>query len=88
MKSEIQELKTIVEEWQMRTARYRIIRFDDEEQHGIEHTDDHWDDVLESCDIYQTYVDSHPDFHNHKGQAAMQRTITTNMNGRNRVANI
>lgn len=84
IKKSISEIQKEQKESGMRTARYRIIRFDDEEQQGISHTDDHWDDILESCDVYSAFCFEHPEFKNHKGQAAMKRIVTANQKGRNR----
>lgn len=84
LETKIQTLTTIVSESEMRNARYRIIRFDDEETTGIRHSDDHWDQILEDIDIYTTYCDCHPEFHNHKGQGAMQRILAKDQERRMR----
>lgn len=80
----VSALTKVVEESQMRASRYRIIRFDDEEQNGAYHSDDHWDQIIEDVDIYEAFTIAHPDFINGKGRAAMHRIKTANMNGRNR----
>lgn len=71
---------------EMRSSRYRIIRFDDEEQHGMRHSDDHWDQILEDVDIYCRFCKAPENkwFQNHKGQAAMNRIVIADQNGRNR----
>lgn len=73
MQSEIKGLQRAIDEWQMKTARYRIIRFDDEEQEGRGHSSDHWEQIAEDIDMYQSYTKAHPEFQNHKGTVAMER---------------
>lgn len=63
------------DEYEMRNARYRIIRFDDEENHGMHHSEDHYEQMMDDLDIYKTYCDAHPEFKNHRGQSAMQRIL-------------
>lgn len=74
---DITALNRLISESEMRTSRYRIIRFDDEELSGSIHSEDHWAQILEDIDIYSSYCDTHPEFHNHKGQGAMQRILTS-----------
>lgn len=77
IRNEIKSINQIISESEMRNSRYRIIRFDDEETAGTtHHSCDHWEQILEDIDIYSTYCDNHPEFHNHKGQGAMQRILT------------
>ncbi len=75
IRTDIKTINRLISESEMKTARYRIIRYDDEELSGIVHSDDHRDQILEDIDVYTTYCDSHPEFHNHKGQGAMQRIL-------------
>lgn len=77
----ISSLETRHEETEMRSSRYRIIRFDDEMCSGISHSDDHCDQILEDIDIYSEYSTKHPDFKNHKGQGAMNRILEADKNG-------
>lgn len=86
MQSEIKGLQQAIDEWQMRTARYRIIRFDDEEQEGRSHSSDHWEQIAEDIDMYQAYVKAHPEFQNHKGTAAMERISKIEMERRHQNA--
>lgn len=71
----IQKLTTIVEDDIAMTSRYRIIRYDDEELHGVHHSADHKAQIMEDCNIYKSYCDNHPNFVNHKGQNAMNRIM-------------
>lgn len=49
------------------TARYRILRFDEELRHKGRHTKDHFDQLLKDIDTYERYCKDHPNFPN--GQA-------------------
>jgi len=70
----INELTRTVNENQMRTSRYRIIRLYDEiMSNGYEHISaDHWEQIHEDVEIYKSYCEVHPEFKNHKGRNAMR----------------
>lgn len=80
--SKVDKLTRVVEDNYVATSRYRIIRFDDEMSQGIEHSDDHWIQILDDIDIYKRYCDEHPNFQNHRGQGAMSRILKTDENRR------
>lgn len=46
------------------SRRLRILRFGDEVTHGIRHSKDHFDQILEDITAYAKYCDKHPDFKN------------------------
>ncbi len=48
------------------SARYRIIRFNDEVRHDVKHTEEHFDQIIEDIDIYERYCRTHPSFPNGK----------------------
>lgn len=52
-------------------ARYRILRFADEIRQGVRHSEEHYDQIIEDIDSYESYCSSHKDFRNGKGRAAM-----------------
>lgn len=52
-------------------ARIRILRFDDELCRGVKHSENHFEDIIEDIDDYESFCDKHPDFKNNKGRAAM-----------------
>jgi len=54
-----------------RTSRYRILRFYDEMCEGREHSESHFEDILDDIDAYERYCAKHTDFKNSRGQAAM-----------------
>lgn len=45
-------------------ARTRVLRFGDELLHDVNHTKEHFDDVLRDITYYEKYCDDHPDFEN------------------------
>lgn len=72
----IDNLDRKIEENEMKSSRYRIIRFDDEMTRGITHSDDHIAQIVEDdIKTYEAYCDTHPDFINHKGESARKRIL-------------
>lgn len=55
-----------------RTRRYRILRFYDEMCEGREHSESHFEDILDDIDKYELYCETHKDFKNNRGKAAMK----------------
>lgn len=72
---EVQDtLKTHIkedEDEKARSMRYRILRFYDEMCEGKRHSESHFEDILEDCDNYEKYCDSHPNFKNSRGHVAI-----------------
>lgn len=60
------------EEAKAKAARYRILRFYDELCEGKRHSESHFEDVLDDIDFYEKFCDTHKDFHNNRGHAAME----------------
>lgn len=54
-----------------RNQRYRILRFYDEMCSHIDHSESHFEDILDDIDDYEKYCESHPDFRNNRGKVAM-----------------
>lgn len=55
------------------TRRLRILRFGDEVTHGIRHSKDHFDQILEDITAYNKYCASHVDFKNDMTTLTAQR---------------
>lgn len=53
------------------TARYRILRFNDEVLHGQHHTKEHFDQILGDITSYETYCSNHPEYENNKAVMAI-----------------
>lgn len=60
------------EEAKAKAARFRILRFYDELCEGKKHSESHFEDILDDIDYYEHYCDTHPEFHNNRGHAAME----------------
>lgn len=60
-----------------RNQRYRILRFYDELCEGRRHSESHFEDILDDITNYKTYCSKHPDFHNSRGEIAMEEIQST-----------
>lgn len=47
-------------------TRIRILRFGDECSHEVRHSREHFEQVIEDVDTYETYCADHPEFKNNK----------------------
>lgn len=54
------------------SQRYRILRFYDELCEDREHSESHFEDILDDIDAYEQYCDEHKDYKNNRGHVAMQ----------------
>ena len=53
-------------EREAKDARIRILRFGDECAHEVRHSREHFEQLIEDVDAYETYCAEHPDFKNNK----------------------
>lgn len=60
-----------------KTARYRILRFDDEIRHKMRHSKEHFDQIIEDVDTYERYCQDHPRFPNGKTVSATDNVKRT-----------
>lgn len=66
------------EENNARNRRYRILRFNDEIVDKVKHSESYYEDILEDCDEYTKFAESHKDtFKNHRGASAMKNIQDT-----------
>ena len=54
------------------STRIRILHFEDELQEGRLHSKDSWDQVINDCDIYEKYCETHPRFKNGMTEATVR----------------
>ena len=66
------EMSRIICENNATTARYRILRFNDELLHGTRHSKEHFDQVLGDITSYESYCAGHPEYENNKAVLAIQ----------------
>lgn len=68
------EVKTIQKEAELervRQARQRILRFNDEILFNKRHSKEHFDEILDSIDVYEDYCRTHEDYENNKAVLAI-----------------
>lgn len=53
-------------------ARQRILRFGDEVRHGQNHSEEHYNDILDDITAYEKYCSAHKDFKNQKAQSTIK----------------
>lgn len=58
-------------------SRTHILRFGDELLHGISHSKEHFDQVLEDISKYENYCKSHPNYPNGKAIATINQIKKT-----------
>lgn len=71
------DLNEKMEANEAKTARYRILRFDDEVRHKIRHSKEHFDQIIEDVDTYERYCQDHPRFPNGKAVSATDNVKRT-----------
>lgn len=59
------------EEETMRNVRRHILRFNDEILSGKRHSKEHFNEILEDINVYETYCACHPDYKNNKAILAI-----------------
>jgi hypothetical protein len=69
---EFGELKEADELKEIRNARRRILRFNDEIINHVKHSREYFDDVLEDVNAYESYCRKNPDFRNGKAALAIE----------------
>lgn len=71
IKEEIRQLREDMQEDQATTARVRILGFSDEMLHGVMHSKESFDQVLQDIDKYTKYCNTHPLYENARASAAI-----------------
>ena len=71
------DLNEKMEANEAKTARYRILRFDDEIRHKTRHSKEHFDQIIEDVDTYERYCRDHPRFPNGKAASATDNVKRT-----------
>ena len=62
----------VEKEEKVRDARKRILDFNDEIVRGLYHSKEHFDEILEDIDMYNTYCQTHENYENSKAVLAIQ----------------
>lgn len=69
---DVKELREDIERGRAISARIRILTASDEVIHGVKHSQEWWDQVLDDCSFYERYCGAHPDFKNKKAVHAIE----------------
>ena len=64
------------EKW-VTLSRTHILRFGDELLHGVSHSKEHFDQILDDISKYELYCDSHKDYPNGKAIATIKQIKKT-----------
>lgn len=72
LRNELREHIQKTEEDRTNRARLRILRFNDEIMTGVEHSKEHFDEILEDIDRYEQYCELHPSYENNKAILAIK----------------
>lgn len=72
MSSELNQHIQKTEETRIRQARQRILRFSDDIMLGKNHSQEHYNDILDDINIYETYCNNHPNYVNNKAKVAIE----------------
>ena len=76
--AELDNVKEREEEREADSTRYRILRFDDELRQHIDHSEEHFTQILADVDKYKKYCDAHKNgYVNSKADSAMENIRTT-----------
>lgn len=70
-KKETKDLRNVCDERDATLRRTHILHFNDEILHGIKHTKEHFDQILEDITDYNNYCDEHPKYENDKAVFAI-----------------
>ena len=73
LEARLDKMEKADEEREVLHARLRILRFGDECQHNVRHSQEHFDQVIEDIDNYEAYCTLHPDFKNNKAALTVSR---------------
>lgn len=61
----------VEEEEHIRNVRQRILRFNDEILSGKRHSKEHFNEILEDINVYESYCANHPDYKNNRAVLAI-----------------
>lgn len=64
LSTDLQNLREECNERDATLSRVRILRFGDEILHGIPHSKEHYDNILQDITFYENYCRSHPNYIN------------------------
>ena len=72
LEKRIDRMEAKDEEREAKNARIRILRFGDECRFDVKHSQEHFEQIIEDVDAYETFCADHPDFKNNKAALTIQ----------------
>jgi hypothetical protein len=72
LSSRLDQMEADNEEREIKHVRIRLLRFGDECSHEVRHSREHFEQVIEDVDAYESYCREHPDFKNNKATLTIQ----------------
>lgn len=75
LKEDIGNVKAAAAEREAKDTRIRILRFGDEILHGMEHSKEHFDQILLDITEYEQYCNEHPLFKNDMTRLTTQQIM-------------
>ena len=75
--ADLADLRSTVDERAAKDSRVRILRFGDEILHGVDHSKEHFDQILQDITEYDQYCKDHPDFKNNMTQITTRKIMDT-----------
>ena len=66
LKGRMENMEAQNEQDKMDASRIRILRFGDECKRDVPHSEEHFNQVLDDIDRYESYCNSHPEYKNAK----------------------
>ncbi len=73
LEGDVHYLQTAFNERSAVDFRTRILRFGDEMLHGMKHTKDHFDQILDDVNRYELHCKKNPDFRNNMTHITVQQ---------------
>ena len=73
LEGDVHYLQTAFNERSAVDFRTRILRFGDEMLHGMKHTKDHFDQILDDVNRYEVHCKKNPDFRNNMTHITVQQ---------------
>lgn len=77
LNGDLQDLRDVCDEREADSCRTRILRFNDELLHQVQHTKEHFDQILLDISYYETYCNDHPNYKNNIANMAIDRIKNT-----------
>lgn len=77
LETEVQHIEHSADERDAKAARVRILRFGDELLHNVQHSKEHFDEILSCVTDYTQYCKEHPEFLNHMTDRTVKLILST-----------